>query len=233
MSRVGTVTRMQFVNKWTFIWIPLIILGGAFVITQIIYLLINASVPNADTVKVGGGAQAPLWYFLSAGAMSMAATFPFSQAMSITRREFYIGTLSAAAITSAILGAIFVIGGYVEDATNGFGIGGYFFRLGWLWEAGPFIAGVFYFTAAMLFFTIGFFFATIWRRLGAGALAIGIVGFGLILIGIVAIITLTQSWPNVISFIMTMGVTGLTFGLLALTVVFAGAAYLPLRRSTP
>lgn len=228
MSRIGTVTRMQFVNRWTFIWIPLIILGGSFLVSLVIYSLIPL-----DTPKFGGGSQAPMWYMLSAGVMAMAATFPFSQAMSVTRREFYIGTVSAGAITALILALIFVVGGLIEDATNGWGLNGFFFRLDWLWEAGPFVAGLFYFTLTMLLFTIGFFFATIYRRWGAPVLTIGLVGLGLILAGLVFVFTKLDMWGAVAEFFLAAGVTGLTFILFALTIAFAVAAYLPLRRSTP
>ena len=87
--------------------------------------------------KYGGGAQAPLWYFLVVGIQALTLTFPFSQAMSVTRREFYLGTLLTAALTSAILAAVFVRGRLHRDRHR---------RLGherlllltspWIWEAG-------------------------------------------------------------------------------------------------
>lgn len=228
MSRIGTVTRMQFVNRWTFVWIPLIILGSSFLVSLLVYILIPESGP-----KFGGGSQAPMWYMLSAGIMAMAATFPFSQAMSVTRREFYIGTLSAGAIAAAILALIVVVGGLIEEATGGWGVNGFFFRLPWLWAAGPIVAGLFYFTVTMLLFTIGFFFATVYRRWGARGLTFGLVGFGLVLVLIIGAITRLEIWGAVAEFFLAAGVTGLTFMLLALMLAFAVAAYLPLRRSVP
>ena len=228
MSRIGTVTRMQFVNRWTFIWIPLIILGGALVVTLLIYSVIPGSGP-----KFGGGAQAPMWYMLSAGIMAMAATFPFSQAMSVTRREFYIGTLSAGAITAGIMALIFVVGGFIEDATNGWGLNGYFFRLNWLWESGPLIAGLFYFSMTMTLFAMGFFCATVYRRWGAPTLTIALVSLGIVLVAVLFFIGKFELWGAVAEFFMNAGVTGLTFMLLGLAIVLAVAAYLPLRRSTP
>ena len=80
-------------------------------------LAIYAMLANAgvDGPKYGGGAQAPLWYFLVVGIQALTLTFPFSQAMSVTRREFYLGTLLTAALTSAILAGIFVVGGFIEQ----------------------------------------------------------------------------------------------------------------------
>mgnify|MGYP004237449591 FL=1 len=86
MNRVGNVVRMQLVNRQTFIWIPLIILAGSLVVSIVIWSMIPYDAP-----KYGGGAQAPLWYFFAVGIMGMTQTFPFSQAMSVTRREFFLG----------------------------------------------------------------------------------------------------------------------------------------------
>lgn len=228
MSRISTVTRMQFVNKWTFIYIPLIILAGSFALS----LMIVAIIPY-DGAKYGGGAQAPLWYFMGAGVLAMTATFPFSQAMSITRREFFFGTFGAATITALILAVLFVVGGLIEEATHGFGMNGYFFRLDWLWTAGPLVAGLFYFSLTMLLFAAGFFFSAIFRRWGALGLTIALVGLGAALVAALFIIGRLDAWVQVGEFFSWLGVTGLTVGVLVLAIIAAGAAYLPLRRSTP
>ncbi len=40
MNRVFTVTRMQFVNKYTFVWLPLLILVVSLVLSIAIFALI-------------------------------------------------------------------------------------------------------------------------------------------------------------------------------------------------
>ena len=134
MNRTLNVVRLQLVNKMTYIWIPLIILVGALGLTLAIYAILSGSgVPGPF---YGGGSQAPLWYFLVVGIQALTFSFPFSQAMSITRREFYLGTLLTAALTAAILSTVFVLGGFIEIATDGYGMNGYFFRIDWMWAAG-------------------------------------------------------------------------------------------------
>ena len=96
-GRIFNVVRLQYVNRQTFIWVPLIVLGGAFVVTWGIWAVLFANGVRAD--MYGGGAQAPLWYFAVVGVQALTLTFPFSQAMSVTRREFYLGTLLTAAFT--------------------------------------------------------------------------------------------------------------------------------------
>ena len=95
MNRTLSVVRLQLVNKQTFLWVPLLVLGGALVITMAIFAMLPV-----DGI-VGGGAQAPMWYFLVVGVQSLTLTFPFSQALSVTRREFYVGTMLTALLASA------------------------------------------------------------------------------------------------------------------------------------
>ena len=110
MNRTLNVIRLQLVNRQTYVWVPLIVLTGAFVVTLAIYALLSSS--GLPGPFYGGGAQAPLWYFLFVGIQALTMTFPFSQALSITRREFYLGTLATATITAILLATVFVIVAY-------------------------------------------------------------------------------------------------------------------------
>lgn len=231
MNRTLNVVRMQLVNRQTFIWVPLIVLGGSLVISIAIWVILNQAGVTAN--MYGGGAQAPLWYFGVVGVQAMTLTFPFSQAMSLTRREFYLGTLLTAALTSGILAVVFVIGGLIELATNGWGVGGYFFALDWLWTAGPLGAGLFFFVTAMFAFVLGFWLTTIYKRFGNLWLTVVIVGIALVILAIIWAITAAQSWPQVGTAIVEGGVGGLTAVLGLLTVVMAAISYPTLRRAVP
>lgn len=228
MNRTLNVVRMQLVNKATFIWVPLLILGGTFLLS----LAVFAMIPT-DEVKVGGGAQAPLWYFLAVGVQALTLTFPFSQAMSVTRREFFFGTYLTAALTSAILAIVFVIGGWIELATNGWGLNGWFFYLEWVWAGGPFAAMCFYFVIAMLFFAIGFWTATIYKRFGAFWLTVTLLGIGAVLVALLWVVGMGNAWIAVFTWFATVGATGFALGAVALVVVLAVASFVPLRRATP
>lgn len=228
MNRPLRVTRMQFVNKYTFVWLPLIILGASFLMSLVIYALIPY-----DGVKYGGGSQAPIWYFFALGIMALSYTFPFSQAMSITRREFFLGTMLAAVVTAVILGVVFAVGGLLERATEGWGVNGYFFSLDWVWRAGPLMAGVFYGVLSLLLFVIGFWGATVYRRFGPIGLTVALVGVGLLVLAGIWLIGRLNAWGPVFEWLGGLGPNGLT-GLMALaTAVVAGIAFLTLRRAIP
>ncbi|MEV7692899.1 hypothetical protein AB0N73_06155 [Microbacterium sp. NPDC089189] len=232
MNRTLSVVRMQLINRQTFIWIPLIVLAGSLVITLAIYGILRGT--GGVTINLyGGGAQAPLWYFLYVGVSSLTLTFPFSQAMSVTRREFFLGTLLTAVITSALLAAIFVAGGAFEVATNGWGMDGYFFALDWLWTAGPLVAFAFYFVTAMLFFIAGFWAATIFKRFGAMWLTIVLIGIAALLVLGLFVVARTDAWTELFGWFATIGAVGLTGLMAAVALVFAAIAFPALRRATP
>jgi len=231
MNRTLNVIRMQLVNRQTYLWVPVIILSGSLVISLAIYGIIAGA--GVTEPIYGGGAQAPLWYFAVVGAQALTLTFPFSQAMSVTRREFYLGTLLTAGATAALLAIIFVAGGLIEQATNGWGMNGYFFYLPWIWEAGPAAAGLFFFALASMFFVVGFWGATIFKRFGATVLTIVILGIGLLLVGLLWLVGRLDAWMQVFAWIGDQGALGLTLWGLLLIAVLAGTSYLTLRRTVP
>lgn len=231
MSRTLNVVRMQLINRQTYIWIPLIILGGALLMSLAIYGVLQSS--GVVGPKYGGGAQAPLWYFLAVGIQALTLTFPFSQAMSVTRREFFLGTLLTAAMTAAILGVVFVVGGLIEEATNGWGMNGWFFRLDWVWQSGPLGAFFFYFSMATLIFVIGFWAATIYKRWGALGLTVVLVGLGALLVATMWLVGLGNAWAAVFDGIGGLGAVGLAAWFLGVAVALAGISYAVLRRTIP
>lgn len=228
MRRTLNVIRLQLINRQTFIWVPLIVLAGAVLVSVLIYAMIPV-----DTPKYGGGGQAPLWYFFAIGISAMTLTFPFSQAMSITRREFFLGTLLAAILGSAFMGVLFLIGAGIEQLTNGYGVNGWVFHLPWLWEAGPLGAFVSYFTLALFFFVTGFTGATIYKSWGPMVLTIVGVGLALVLVGLAFLATRLELWGQVWQAILDLGAVGLALWGLVVVAALAGVSFLAFRRAIP
>ncbi|MFE5408120.1 hypothetical protein [Microbacterium sp. NPDC056569] len=231
MNRTVNVVRMQLINKQTFVWVPLIVLGSSLAMSLVIYAILSSS--GLPGPFYGGGSQAPLWVLLFVGISSLTLTFPFSQAMSVTRREFFLGTMLAAAMCAVLLAAVFAIGGIIEDATDGWGINGYFFALDWVVENGPLGAAFFYFVMAMLIFMLGFWSATVYKRSGALLLTLIWVGVGALLLVAIWAITRFEVWGDVITALVELGAVGLAAWGLVLTLVLGGISYLTLRRTVP
>lgn len=228
MNRILNVVRMQLAYRATYIGVPLIVLAGSFVLSILVFALIPYDGP-----KFGGGSQAPLWYFAVVGAQALTLSFPFSQALSITRREYFIGTLLTACVTSAMLSAIFLVGGWIERLTNGWGVNGYFFALDWVWSAGPIAAVGMCFGMAMLFFVSGFAGATVFKRYGMLGLTVALIGVGLVLIGIMAIVGRTDAWAEFFGWFVQVGPGGLAALMIVIAAALAASAFPLLRRATP
>lgn len=231
MSRTLTVVRMQFVNRQTFVWVPLIVLGGAFVLTLAVGGLLQAS--GTTGVKMGGGLQAPMWYLLVIGVQSLTLTFPFSQAMSITRREFFTGTLVAAAGSAALLALIVMAGGAIESATNGWWMQTYFFTEPTLWAYGPLVAGLSVFVLSMLFFTIGFCSATIYKRFGPLVLTVALTAVGLAGVFALMVIVMFGHADAVAAALRPLGYGGFLAIVVGIAAALAAVSFGVLRRATP
>lgn len=227
-SRVLNVVRLQFVNRQTFLVVPLIVFTGSLVISMLIMTLIPGDAP-----KYGGGSQAPLWVLMVVGIQSLTLSFPFSQALSLTRREFYLGTVVAASLTAAMLATAFVVIGLLEQLTTGFGVNGFFSYLPYVWEAGPLAAWAVYFIVAMFFFVIGFWSATIFKRWGTMAVTAVLIALGLVLVGILYLITRLTAWPQVWEWLVTTGALGLALWAVPFIALMAVGSFLTLRRATP
>ena len=228
MRRTLNVVRLQLINRQTFIWVPLIIIVGATLLSVVVYALIPV-----DTPKYGGAGQAPLWYFFAIGMSAMTLTFPFSQAMSITRRDFFLGTMLTAVLGAALMGVVFLLGGALEVATNGYGVNGYVFHLPWLWEAGPFAAFLSAFTLALFFFVIGFTGATIYKSWGPLVLTIVSAALAVLLVGLMFLVTRLELWGTVGDTIASLGAIGLALWGLVGVAVLAGISFLAFRRAIP
>lgn len=226
-NRVMNVLRLQLINTQSLVWVPLLILVAAVVISVLIFAMIPG-----DGIKVAGAANAPLWYFMALGVQSLTLAFPFAQAMSVTRREFLLGTLVFGVIAAALMATLFILLAGVELLTDGYGMNGRVAHLDWLFEPGWISAWLSYFMFTLLLFVIGFWAATIWKRFGTLAIvSVGIV-LGLALALSLLLITRTDSWPAVIGWFVDTGAFVLTLLGLALTGVAAVGTYLTLRRAT-
>ena len=81
------------------------ILVSSFVLT----LAIWAMIPDSVGAKYSGAGQAVMWYFFGLGIQSLTLSFPFSQGLSISRRNFFLGTVGLFAVVAAVIAALYVV----------------------------------------------------------------------------------------------------------------------------
>lgn len=228
MPRLLNVVRLQFVNRQTYVGIPLIILGGAIALSVLIFQLVSGTGPK----YAGGAAGAPLWYFSAMGASSLTLTFPFALALSVTRREFHLGTLLTAALASLMLATIYCTIAIIEKATAGWGVNGYvsFPGLGGDQLGVAFLA---YFTLSTLFFGVGYLGAAVFKRWGSTVFFAALTAVVLLLTGAVTLVVRMGAGPGVASWIGAQGFGGMSAWILLLVALMWAGSYLVVRRLTP
>ncbi len=229
MNRIVNVARMQLINKWTFLGIPAVIMAGAFLVTYAIWALI----PDSESTVYSGAAQAVMWYFLALGIQSLTLTFPFSQAMSVSRRTFYLGTVGLFAVVALAISVLYYILGLVEVATNGWGQNGQLYALGWIADSHGMVQILFYFIAMLALFMVGFWFATIYKRWRATGMLIVWIAIALVLLGLVALTTWQGWWPAVGAWFVAQTPVSVSGWVALFCAVLAAGSYLTLRRAEP
>jgi hypothetical protein len=238
-ARVWRVVRLNLVNKWTTIWVPVMIMGFIWLVNWLIWWIIWGATAPADRAEAmdgtqwSGGAFYVFVYMLVVGIQVIAATFPFALGYSVTRRDFSLGS----GLTFVLLSAGYAIGftllSFVEEWTSGWGLGGHLFTS--VYFAGESFVGRLFivFSGMLFFFAVGAFSAALfmrWRMYGVLAILALIV---LLIVGAAALITFTGSWQAVGDWFVASGPVGVTAWLLVPTGLAALAGFAVLRRATP
>jgi hypothetical protein len=238
-ARIWNIVKLHMVNRQTYLGIPWIITGGAWVVSMLIALIIGFATGPEDAAKATEGMTnswavfSPLWYMCAVAVLAISQSFPFALGFGVTRRDFYLGTSLLFLLTSVGNAIAFSTLVEIERATNGWGIGGVMFDA-LFFQGQSWIANVFLFSVIQLaIFFIGACIATIYMRWRTMGMLVFWLVLAFVLVGSVALITLTYSWPAVGGWFASQGVVGgFAWGLIPI-VGAAAAGYFILRRATP
>lgn len=239
--RLWNVIRLHAANPFTIIGTPLIILGAIYAVNLVIWWMIRASTDGTEGVEgFSEGVQysgATLWifvYMMIVAVQAMNLTFPFALGFGSTRRDFYLGSVISFVGLAAFYSVVFIVMSELERATNGWGLGGAMFSAVYFGIDAPWYLRLFYvFSLFLFFFFTGAAVAAVYVRWKQK----GLIGFflvtGILLVGSLLLLTLTQSWARLGEFFVAIGFTGAYALSLALSVVAGVIGYLIMRRATP
>jgi uncharacterized Tic20 family protein len=238
VGRVLNIVRLHLTNPWTTIILPWLIMIAILLGNLAIWGLILANTPAADLADVreglgySGASTYIFVYIMVVAVQAISVTFPFALGYGVTRRDYYLGT----ALTFTGLSAMFSVGltilAAIEEATNGWGLGGRMFTTfyyGENWGQRLFI----YFAAFLFFFSIGMAAASIWVRWKANGLIAFFVGLAVIVVGGIALFTFTGTWAAFGSFFANAGFVGSFAGSHVVSAIAGISGFFVLRRATP
>ncbi|QAY72844.1 hypothetical protein ET445_05280 [Agromyces protaetiae] len=234
---VWRIVRLLAVKPSVFFGVPWLILAGALVVSLAIALIIQgAGAPAAETIKgarYSWAVLSPQWYLVAVGVQAVGLTFSFALGFSSTRRDFWLGMSLMFVLVAAEMAAAIATLVQIEKATNGWFIGAGMFNALWYGQNGWLFDFFSSFALQLFVLFVGAAATTIfmrWRMKGMLTLtAVAIVG----VLGTVAALTFSGSWPAVFSWFATIGLWGVFTLLLGLAVVFAVLGYIVIRRATP
>ncbi|RKW69608.1 hypothetical protein [Galactobacter caseinivorans] len=231
-SPILKVARVQLTNRQTFVWVPLLVWGGAFALTLAVWAAVYAAT-GPNTNLYAGSAQAPLWYLLVVGSQSVVYTFPFAQALSFTRRDFYLGTLLVYGLVSVVFGAAMWLFGALEGLTNGWWTGGHYATFEYLGEAGHPGYFVLYAISALMALNVGFCMGTIWKRGGTLALTTTLIAMVAVLIGVYFLVAKLDWWGGLATLLAPATAVWVISLIVAVIAAAAGFISWALIRRTP
>ncbi len=241
ISRITRIVKLNLTNPWTTIILPWAIVAAIFGLSYVIWTLIFANTAPADYHEISEGTQwsgGSLWiffYMMVVAIQAMNLTFPLALGYGVTRRDFYLGS----ALTFVILSGMWAVGltilSVIEDATNGWGVYGTMFTSVYFGgeDSAWWQRSIVFFLLMLFMFFVGAFFGAGYVRWKALGLIVSLFVLAVLLVGAIALITVTASWPAVGEFLFSSGMLSLAAWLLVPTALAGIAGFFVLRRATP
>lgn len=223
--RARAVARILLLDVVNVVLLPWIVLVAALLVNVAIWALVPEAAAGGT-----GGVLSMYGYSMAMVAALVGRSFPYLLGSGVTRRSFCTGAglmlAGYVVVTALVLTGLWLL----EDATDGWGLGGRFFRVPWITDVQVWQLPAIYGLPMLFLLAVMALYAAVWlrwRAVGAVslsmALAVVLVG-GLWLMGQIG-------WSRVGAWFSETGPLGLMGLLGAVGVVAAAGAWLSLRRA--
>ncbi len=228
MNRILNVVALLAKDKFSWFFLPWIIVGCSFTINIIIAILIGGKSPIYT-----GGMSSIYIYMLVAGSLCVAGPFPLALGFSARRRDYYLGTTSLAIAISAawaiVLWVLSIIEGHLIP---NWGVDLHFFHLPYLSDGSPLAQLWVFFVVMLLMFFLGFVPASIFQRFGRPGMYTLFGAAGLFISLFSFFSTYLNWWKAIFDWFAHQTALDLAWWLVPVIAVCALASYTLLRKAT-
>lgn len=211
-QRVWSVVRLHYANTWNVLVLPWLIFAFIWAANVAVWLIIAAwAGPGRLAGTSWSGSIFYIYIYMGiTAAMAMNQTFQFALGFSVTRRDFYLGSIIMFGLHALMFGGAVVALSYLEQWTGGWWIGGHLFS-GNYFGTGAFGVRVFTVLASML---VCMFIGGAAGSCYARWHLTGMLGFAVAaaaaLLGTAALIGWTDNWGPALRWVGENGITGVS-----------------------
>ncbi|QAY67821.1 hypothetical protein [Paenibacillus protaetiae] len=228
MSKVQAVIKMHFKDRWSWFMVPAIVLFSSFLVNLFISFLVR----DEQGIQSGGVSSIYI-YTLVLGILVPAQTFSFSIGLSVRRKDYFWGVVTAMAIFTVVIALLLSLLSIIEgDWTGGWGVKLSYFHLPYLNDGN--IAVQFGVSLCLLLFMsfMGLFIASIVRRYGRK----GMYAFTLVMMAALTVtsylLTYYKTWGPVFEWLGDHSAWLNAVMLLPLAALFGLCSFLMLRKAS-
>ncbi len=237
-SRVWNAVRLHAANPWPTLITPWLIFAAIFGLTFAIWHLVTRAAggtQNLDTnaFDFNGGVTWVFFFLMVMAIQTMSLTFRFALGIGMTRRDYYLGTVTYLAILASTYAAGITLLAQVERLTNGWGLDGRFFAP---WILADLPAWQLWYVnalAGLLLAMLGVAAGAVWVRWKATGLYVFLGGLAAVIVGTLWLMTVTESWGSLGDYLGSHTPVVAATWTLPATALLAVAGYPVLRRATP
>lgn len=233
MNAWGNVVRYHLIQRVNYLILPWAILALAFAVCLAIFGSLHANGIGTHGNHNDTGAVATIfvvWFI--AGMQTTTRSLPFGLALGVTRRTYYLGSVSLGVALAAIYGLALAALQAIERASGGWGLRMHLFRVPYLLDGPWYLTWLTASVGLALLYCYGMWFGLVYRRWNLlGLLAFIAAQIIVVAAGVLAA-TWTGGWHDVHQFFTAISAAGLTGLLAALTAALVIGGLSTVRRLT-
>ena len=229
MTTIVKVGRLHLVDRFSYTWL----VWGILALTFALNFALFAVIPVTQAEGNFTGAVVTIYIFMIViGVQAATRVLPFAFTLGVSRRTYYLGTVSLVLALCAAYASVLTLLWALEGATNGWGLQLHFFRVPWILDGSWYQVLITSFALLSLVFLLGLWVGLIYRRWGTVGGVVFFAAFAVLLVGASLIITWAQWWPRVGAYLSGLDILVASLWVLVLAAIVALGGYVTIRRIT-